>query len=117
MVALAEIMAGSGRKGGLINELLAARWAGPPVSFTVWLTPEDDHSPGIAAFVATVNEGSISTASRRLGHAKSVVSDRLAEIERMLGVTLLQRSTCHLSLTVAGLAFLPRAQRILREVE
>lgn len=42
---------------------------------------------GIAAFVATVDEGSISAASRRLGHAKSVVSERLAEIERVLGVT------------------------------
>lgn len=72
---------------------------------------------GIAAFVATVDEGSISAASRRLGHAKSVVSDRLAEIERTLGVTLLQRSTRRLSLTVAGQAFLPRAQRILREME
>lgn len=72
---------------------------------------------GIAAFVATVDEGSISAASRRLGHAKSVVSERLAEMERTLGTTLLQRSTRRLALTVAGQAFLPRARRILREIE
>lgn len=72
---------------------------------------------GIAAFVAAVDEGSISAASRRLGLAKSVVSERLAELERLLGVTLLQRSTRRLTLTSAGQSLLPRAQRILREVE
>jgi hypothetical protein len=35
----------AGGKGGLIDELLAARGAGSPVSFTVWLTPKEDHSP------------------------------------------------------------------------
>jgi hypothetical protein len=60
-VTLAEVMADSGHysidsttvrahvsaaggKGGLIDELLAARGAGSPVNFTVWLTPEDGHS-------------------------------------------------------------------------
>lgn len=72
---------------------------------------------GIAAFIATVEETSISAASRRLGLAKSVVSERLAELERTLGVTLLQRSTRKLTLTSAGHAFLSRAQRIMREIE
>jgi DNA-binding transcriptional LysR family regulator len=72
---------------------------------------------GIAAFVAAVDETSISAASRRLGLAKSVVSERLAELERTLGVTLLQRSTRRLTLTSAGQSLLPRAQRILREME
>lgn len=61
-VTLAEIMADSGHysidsttvrahvsaaggKGGLIEELLAARGAGSPVSFTAWLMDEDDRSP------------------------------------------------------------------------
>lgn len=72
---------------------------------------------GIAAFVATVEETSISAAARRLGLAKSVVSERLAELERVLGATLLQRSTRKLTLTGAGEAFLLRAQRIMREIE
>lgn len=72
---------------------------------------------GIVAFVATVDENSISGASRRLGLAKSVVSERLGELERTLGVTLLQRSTRRLTLTSAGQSLLPRAQRILREME
>jgi len=72
---------------------------------------------GIAAFLATIEETSISAASRRLGLAKSVVSERLAELERALGATLLQRSTRKLTLTNAGQSFLSRAQRIMREVE
>ena len=72
---------------------------------------------GITAFVATIDEGSISAASRRLGLAKSVVSERLSEMERTLGVTLLQRSTRSLALTGAGQTFLARARRILREME
>lgn len=71
---------------------------------------------GIAAFVATADAGSISEASRRLGLAKSVVGERLAELERGLGTTLIQRSTRRLSLTNSGQTLLPRAQRILREV-
>lgn len=72
---------------------------------------------GIAAFVATAEAGSIISASRRLGLAKSVVSERLAELERAVGARLIQRTTRRLSLTENGQTFLPRAQRILREAE
>ena len=71
---------------------------------------------GVAAFVATAESGSISAAARRLGRAKSVVSERLAELERTLGTRLVQRTTRKLSLTEDGSRFLPRAQRILFEV-
>lgn len=72
---------------------------------------------GIIAFVATAEAGSISAASRRLGLAKSVVSERLTELERGLGSRLIQRTTRKLSLTENGQTFLPRALRILREAE
>jgi DNA-binding transcriptional LysR family regulator len=71
---------------------------------------------GIEAFVAAVETGSISEAARRLRLSKSVVSERLAELERGLGVKLLQRSTRKLSLTEDGAAFHTRAERILREL-
>jgi len=71
---------------------------------------------GIAAFVATVENGSISGAARQLRLSKSVVSERLAELERSLGGALLHRSTRKLSLTEDGAAFLPRAQRITRDI-
>lgn len=71
----------------------------------------------IATFVAVAEAGSISEAARRLRLAKSVVSGRLAELERSLGTPLLHRTTRRLSLTEDGVAFLERATRIAREVE
>lgn len=70
---------------------------------------------GIAALVAVAQAGSISEAARRAGLAKSVVSERLAELERSLGARLVQRTTRRLSLTEDGMALLERGQRILRE--
>lgn len=70
---------------------------------------------GIAAFVAIAETGSISAASRRTGFAKSVLSERLAELERVLGGCLVQRTTRKLTLTEDGDRFLPRARRILLE--
>jgi len=70
----------------------------------------------LLAFVTTAEAGSISEAARRLQIAKSVASDRLAELERSVGATLIHRSTRKLVLTEDGSAFLERARRILREV-
>jgi DNA-binding transcriptional LysR family regulator len=72
---------------------------------------------GIAAFVAVSESGSISEAARRLRLSKSVVSDRLAELESALGAKLLHRTTRRLTLTEDGSRFLVRASRIAREVE
>jgi DNA-binding transcriptional LysR family regulator len=70
----------------------------------------------LLAFVTTAEAGSISEAARRLQISKSVASERLAELERNIGATLLHRSTRKLVLTEDGSAFLERAKRILREV-
>lgn len=70
---------------------------------------------GVAAFVAVAEAGSISEAARRLGLSKSVVSERLVELERTLGTRLLQRTTRKMSVTEDGLAFLERARRIVRD--
>jgi DNA-binding transcriptional LysR family regulator len=72
---------------------------------------------GIASFVAVAQAGSISEAARRLGLPKSVVSDRLLDLERSLGARLVQRTTRKLSLTEDGVAFLDRGSRIMRDVE
>jgi DNA-binding transcriptional LysR family regulator len=72
---------------------------------------------GLAAFTAVADAGSISEAARRLGLPKSVISERLVELERTLGGRLAQRTTRKLSLTEDGLAFLPRARRILQEAQ
>ena len=70
---------------------------------------------GLAAFASVAEAGSITEAARRAGISKSVLSDRLAELERSLGARLLQRSTRKIALTEDGAAFLERARRILQE--
>ena len=72
---------------------------------------------GIYTFVAVAEAGSISEAARRLRLSKSVVSERLAELERQIGAILLHRTTRKLTLTDDGAAFLERAWRITRDVE
>lgn len=72
---------------------------------------------GIAAFVAVAEAGSISEAARRLNLSKSVVSERLAELERSLESPLLHRTTRKLALTEDGAAFLERAAAILRDID
>lgn len=54
---------------------------------------------GIASSVMVADSGSLSEAARRLRVSRSVVSERLAELERTLGTPLLRRSTRKLSVT------------------
>lgn len=70
---------------------------------------------GLTAFVAVVEAGSLTEAARQLGWSKSVVSERLAELERELGARLLQRTTRRMSVTDDGIEFLERARAILRD--
>ncbi len=71
----------------------------------------------IVAFASIAEAGSITAAARRLAISKSVVSERLTELERALGTTLVRRTTRKLSLTEDGKAFYERAKRILRDVD
>ena len=70
---------------------------------------------GIAAFLAIADAGSITAAARQLNLSKSVVSERLTELERSLGAHLVQRTTRKLNITAEGSAFLDRARRIVQE--
>jgi len=71
---------------------------------------------GIETFIAAAEQGSLSEAARALNLSRSVVSERLSELEREIGARLIQRTTRRMTLTEDGLAFLPRARRIAREV-
>ena len=71
----------------------------------------------IATFVMVVQSGSLSEAARRLRISRSVVSERLVDLEKELGTSLIQRTTRKVTVTENGTAFLSRAIRILREVE
>jgi len=70
----------------------------------------------LLAFATIAEAGSISEAARRLQISKSVASERLADLEREVGATLVHRSTRGLALTEDGIAFLARTKRILHEV-
>jgi len=69
------------------------------------------------AYVRVVETGSFAEAGRRLGLSKSVVTKRVNQLESMLNVQLLRRSTRKLSITDAGITYYERCLRILSEVE
>ncbi|MDR3517512.1 MAG: LysR substrate-binding domain-containing protein [Azospirillaceae bacterium] len=71
----------------------------------------------LRTFVRIAAAGSLSAASREMGLALSVVSKRLATLERKTETRLIARNTRRLSLTDEGARFLDRAERILAEVE
>jgi DNA-binding transcriptional LysR family regulator len=71
----------------------------------------------IEAFVCIAETGSITSAARRLSISKSVVSERLSELERVLSAKLVRRTTRTLALTDDGNTFYERAKRILRDVD
>jgi DNA-binding transcriptional LysR family regulator len=76
-----------------------------------------DKMAGLVAFVATVETGSFSAASERLGTTPSAISKSVARLERRLGAKLFRRSTRSLTLTVEGTAYYERAVPLLRGLE
>ncbi len=56
----------------------------------------------LAAFAAIAETGSMTGAAARLSISKSVVSERLLELERTLGSRLVERTTRRLALTEDG---------------
>ncbi len=70
----------------------------------------------LEAFVAVTDQRSFSAASERNGVAKSVLSRRVSDLEKRLGVQLMQRTTRRLSLTDAGEHFYQRAVGLLSDL-
>ncbi|ADI11738.1 LysR family transcriptional regulator [Streptomyces bingchenggensis BCW-1] len=69
------------------------------------------------SFVTVAQLGSFSGAARTLGSSGSLVSRHVAELERQLGVRLVNRTSRSVSLTEPGLRYSEFAARILAEVE
>ena len=69
------------------------------------------------AFVAIADTGSFSAAGERLFLTQPAVSKRIAALEAQLGRRLFDRVGREVALTEAGLALLPRARRILAELD
>ena len=70
----------------------------------------------LEAFVAVVDRHSFSNAADKLGVAKSILSRRISELEKRLGVQLMQRTTRKQSLTDAGRHFYQRAVNLLSDL-
>ncbi len=70
----------------------------------------------MSLFVAAVEAGSISAASRRLRVPLPTVSRKIAELEEHLGARLLLRTSRKLALTDAGANYLAACRKILEEV-
>jgi DNA-binding transcriptional LysR family regulator len=75
-----------------------------------------DRLEAMSVFLAVVEAGSLSGASRKLGAPLPTISRKLSELEAHLNTRLLLRSTRKLSLTSAGTAYVAAAKRILEEV-
>ena len=70
----------------------------------------------LEAFVSVVDSHSFSSAADKLGVAKSSLSKRVSELEKRLGVQLMQRTTRKLSLTDSGRHFYQRAVNLLADL-
>jgi DNA-binding transcriptional LysR family regulator len=67
----------------------------------------------LSAFVAVVEEGGMSAASRRLHVSQSALSQTVSALERELGVQLLERASTGVRPTEAGSALLEEARAVL----
>lgn len=68
-------------------------------------------------FAAVVREGGFTRAARRLGLTKQTVSERIARLEAVLAVRLLERSTRRVRPTDAGAAYYDRCSVIAAQIE
>ncbi len=69
------------------------------------------------SFVTVAQLGSFSGAARALSSSGSLVSRHVAELERQVGVRLVNRTARSVSLTEPGLRYAEFAARILKEIE
>jgi hypothetical protein len=61
-----------------------------------------DKFAAMRVFVRIADAGNLSAAGRQLGLSLTSVSRQLMALEEVLGTTLVERTTCHLSLTESG---------------
>src|SRR6201997_2741432 len=71
----------------------------------------------LRTFIAAVDEGSFSAASRKLLRSQSVVSEAISNLEEQIGVQLFDRSGRYPKLTPAGSAILGDARSIIANVD
>ncbi|HEX4340721.1 MAG TPA: LysR family transcriptional regulator [Polyangiaceae bacterium] len=75
-----------------------------------------DRLDAMAILVSSVEEGSFSAASRKLGVPLPTISRKVADLEAHLKTRLLVRSTRKLALTAAGASYVAACKRILEDI-
>ena len=76
-----------------------------------------DRLQSMRVFQEVVDEGGFAAAARRLELTPAAVTRLVSDLEKHLGVRLLQRTTRRLSLTPAGEAYLARLRTILSDID
>lgn len=71
----------------------------------------------LLVFVTTADAGSFSGAARTLNRAQSAITYTMQKLEEQIGTTLFDRSAYRPTLTSTGKALLPRARRILADLD
>jgi DNA-binding transcriptional LysR family regulator len=72
---------------------------------------------GLEAFLSIAERGSFQRAAAHLNLSQTAISHRMRKLEEELGLKLFARTTREVTLTRAGIDFLPRAQRAVLELE
>ena len=83
------------------------------------MTPDlldSQHSDEIAAFLAVASQGSFVAAGRLLQRHPTVISKRLAAMEKRLGVRLMERSTRQVRITDVGAKLEQRLRSALSQI-
>src|SRR5882724_1117816 len=71
----------------------------------------------LAVLAKVVDLNGFSAAARALGVPKAAVSRAVADLEKSLGVKVLERTTRRISLTPAGQLIYPHARRVVDELD
>ncbi len=72
---------------------------------------------GLQAFLSIAERGSFQKAAAHLNLSQTAISHRMRKLEDELGIKLFARTTREVTLTRAGIEFLPKAQKAIAELE
>jgi DNA-binding transcriptional LysR family regulator len=76
-----------------------------------------DRFEDLRTLLTVISAGGVNAAAAELGIAKSAVSRRLSDLERRLGVALVDRSGHRFALTLVGLGYARRARAVLTSLD
>lgn len=72
---------------------------------------------GLQAFLSIAERGSFQRAAAHLNLSQTAISHRMRKLEDELGLKLFARTTREVTLTRAGIEFLPKAQKAIADLE